>query len=298
MELRGLRYFVTLARELNFGKAAKLMHITQPGLSQGIKTFERQLGFPVFERNRQHVTLTAAGKALLPAAQRLLEHANEVSQLANDLAQKEQGALVISHTQSAGVGLPYTIMSSFRAAHPKLEVRVLNGFSSINIDRVASRQIDLGFVRPPLEITDDLTSVVIGHDSVVLAVPTGHRLADAPSVITADFIDEPLVYFAPEAGGLWHSIMNAVYGPGHRPEIVRIEPDEAHMLAAVAEGAGLTLITESAADMLNVFGVVLKRFHDPTKVPIGIVWRRDNLNPALGKFLKFAQFFLSKENTA
>jgi DNA-binding transcriptional LysR family regulator len=299
VELRGLRYFVTLAHELNFGKAAKVLHITQPGLSQGIKAFERQLGFPVFERDRQRVTLTPAGKTLLPKAQELLEHASEVTKLANSLAEHNNGTLAISHTRSAGVGLPFSIVSAFRNVYPQVEIGVRNGFSSLNIDLVEGREIDLGFVRPPLVIGDELASETIGHDSVVLAVPTDHRLATVTAVTTADFIDEPLVFFTPEAGGLWQSIINAVYGPDRRPEIVRIEPDEPNMLAVVAEGTGISLITDSAADMLKMPGVVFKRFRSPTKVPMGMVWRRDNVNPALNTFLEFTKHFLGRAaNTA
>jgi DNA-binding transcriptional LysR family regulator len=90
VELRSLQYFVTVAEELHFGRAAKRLYITQPGLSQGIKTLERRIGLPLFERNRQHVTLTHAGKALLPIAATLLAQATELDQLARDLATAQQ----------------------------------------------------------------------------------------------------------------------------------------------------------------------------------------------------------------
>lgn len=298
VELRGLRYFVTVAQVLNFGRAAKMLHITQPGLSQGIKTFERHIGCSLFERDRQRVVLTPAGEALLPAAEKLLAHANEVEKLANTLAQRTYGTLIISHTRSTGVGLPFTIMSAFRVSHPQMEIQAQSGFSSLNIRRVIAREIDLGFIRPPIEIVDELEVKIIGYDSVVLAVPADHALASAPTVTTAEFVDEPLVFFAREAGGLWDSIMQAVYGTGTSPRIVRIEPDEPHMLAAVSEGVGVSLVTESAADMLNLPGVVFKRFREPTRIPMGMTWRRDNVNPALAVFLDFVRYFLGERSTA
>jgi DNA-binding transcriptional LysR family regulator len=86
MELRNLRHFVTVAEELNFGRAARRLHMSQPGLSQSIKALEREMGLPLFERTRQHVTLTAQGRMLLSEVHRLLAHAQEVEQLARRLA--------------------------------------------------------------------------------------------------------------------------------------------------------------------------------------------------------------------
>lgn len=297
MELRQLRYFVTVADELNFGRAARRLHITQPGVSQGIKVLEREFGLTLFERNRQHVVLTPAGATLLPVVRKLLAQVDEVGQLVSQLACDKRGRLALSHTRSAGIGLPYELTAGFRRVHAEIAVHTSIGFTSANVDKVRSREVDVAFVRPPLEAGNELRCMVIAREPVVLAVHAEHRLAGAVSVRSADLTEEPLVYFPQEAGGLWSSMLNQVYGTDRHPDIVRVEPDEPHMLAAVAEGAGISLVTESAAMMLNVPGVVIKKFAESVTVPLGIVWRADNSNPTLRSFLSFIYESLGSKRT-
>jgi DNA-binding transcriptional LysR family regulator len=164
----------------------------------------------------------------------------------------------------------------------------MTGFSSLNVERIKGRQVDLAFVRPPVDLDDEIWCVTLEHESVVLGVAVTNPLAESMLVNRADLAGEKLVFFSPESGGLWTSVLDAVYGPGQYPEISQIEPDEAHMLAAVAQGAGITLVTESAAAMLTVPGVVIKALAFEATVPLAVAWRRDNRNPALQEFLKMA----------
>ncbi|MEJ7705044.1 MAG: LysR substrate-binding domain-containing protein [Geodermatophilaceae bacterium] len=284
MELRSLRYFVVVAEELNFGRAAKRVYISQSGLSQSIQALERQIGKPLFERSRRQVGLTTVGEALLPEAQRLLAHADDVERLAKQLVTRPQHSLMIVHTRSAGVGLPIRLTASFRKAHPEIDVECSNGFSSLNVDKVAGRVVDAGFVRPPIDTSIGLGCEVLSCDEVLVATPADHPLADLAEIDAADLWGEPLVYFPCSAGGLWIAMLEAVYG-ARRPPISRVEPDESHMLAAVAERAGITLLTESSASMLNVPGVAIRRIRHTPTVPLALIWRPDNPNPALQTFL-------------
>jgi DNA-binding transcriptional LysR family regulator len=288
VELRRLSYFVAVAEELNFGRAAQRLHITQPGLSQSIRALEREIGMLLFERTRHSVELSPAGVELLPAVRKLLAHADEVQRLADHLSSTNRRSLRLSDTRSAGVGLPSQLLAAFRKRHPKIMVEVSSGFTSLNVQHLRSREIDAAFVRPPIDAGDDLHCLVLAHEPVLLAVPVGHRLAEQISVQPEDLDGEPLVFFPRESGGLWTSILTAVYGPHAEPEISRVEPDEPHMLAAVAEGAGITLLTESAAAMLTVADAVMKPFKEPVTVPLAIAWCKDNKNPALRSFLAMA----------
>ncbi len=288
MELRSLRYFATMADELHFGRAARRLYITQPGLSQGIKALERKIGVRLFERHRQEVTLTKAGQTLLPTVRQLLAQAEELDRLAGHLATAQRGVLRLSHSRSAGVGLPSVLTNQFRRVHPEISLHTLSGSTSLNVERVRSREVDLGFVYPPLDLTDELADSVLAWEPVVLAVPAGHRLARQPAVPHTELTGEPLVFFSNRSGGLWKSVLDAVYGPDEQPKITRVEPDEPHMLAAVAEHAGVGLLTESSAAILNVPGVTIRSFADSVTVPLGVVWRQDNINPALRVYLELA----------
>ncbi|MFI9511222.1 LysR substrate-binding domain-containing protein [Nocardia sp. NPDC052566] len=287
MELRSLRHFLAVAEELNFGRAAKRLFISQPGLSQSIRALEREIGRPLFERSRRHVALTSFGHVLLPEAEGLLAHAAEVEQLTKRLASRKLGTLVLNHTRSAGLGLPVQLTASFRKIHPHICVETYNGFTSLNVDKLKEKKSDVGFVRPPIDPSAGLRCVVIAEDEVVLAVPEDHPLAGKPDIDQADLDNEPLVYFPESAGGLWSTMLDAVYGHGQRPDISRVEPDETHMLAAVSECAGITLLTKPSAAIFNMPGVVIKPFRYPARVPLGLAWRPDNTNPALETFLSF-----------
>lgn len=291
MELRSLRYFVTLADELHFGRAAKRLYITQPGLSQGIKTLERQIGLPLFERRRQRVALTRAGHTLLPAARKALTQADEVDRLARQLSQEHQDTLRLSHSLSSGVGLPFRLTAAFRKRHPDVTIRTATGRSDVNIEQVRSREVDASFVHPPVELDEELAFSALTREAVVVAAPENHPLTRVSALGRDDVVDQPLVFFPKVSGGLPRAVLDAIYGNVARPSIVRIESDEPHMLAAVAENAGIGLLTESAASMLNVPGVVIRSFARQTTVPLGIAWRRDNTSPALRVYLTFAHDF-------
>lgn len=285
-ELRGLRYFLAVADELSFSRAADRLHITQPGLSQGIKALERRVGMPLFERDRQRVALTSAGEALLPKARHLLAQAEEFDCFASVLAGRHNGTLTLSYCRSGGIGVASDVTRRFRETYPNITVETSSGHTHPTVERIRTRAIDVGFVRPPIGV-DGLRCSVIAHDPVVAAVPAGHRLAELPSVTPRDLMGAPLVFFPRERSGLWESLLTAVYGAGAEPEISHVEPDEPHMLAAVARGEGITLLPEPSAALLAVPGVAVKRFTTPRTVPMALAWRRDNANAALHTFLSF-----------
>ncbi|MFC4495747.1 LysR substrate-binding domain-containing protein [Streptomyces ovatisporus] len=289
MEIRSARYFVTVAEELHFGRAAKRLHITQPGLSQGVKALEKTIGVPLFERGRQGVALTPEGEALLPEFRELLARADAVDAFVKILVEQFHGSLTVGYTRSAGLGQAFELISRFRAAHPRLRLQSSNASSSDNLAAIRERRLDVGFVRPPLPEAPEVESLRVGREAVLVGLPQGHRLARPGEVRRQDLVGLPLVYFSKSAGGLWQAILSAVYEDRYFPEICREEPDVPHMLAAVAEGAGITLVTESSVAMLDVPGVVLRRLSGSPSVGLDLAWRRDNVNTALHTFVEFAR---------
>ncbi|GGM13730.1 LysR family transcriptional regulator [Streptomyces fumigatiscleroticus] len=287
MDIRAFTYFIAVADELHFGRAAKKLHISQPGLSQAIKGMEREIGAPLFHRSRQLVALTAIGEELLPEARRLVAHAEEVNDFAHDMVHRHHATLLLAHTASAGLGPAHELTAAFRSLRPHITVRSSAGFSSFNLERVRTRRVDVAFVRPPVDLGQDLGLLGVAREEVLVALPPGHPMAGRHTVRFADVAAEPLVYFSRESGGLWESIIEAVYPAGLSPQIVREEPDEAHMLMAVAQGHGMTLVTREAVALLDVPGVTLRPLEGAPTVPLALVWRKDNTKSALADFLSF-----------
>ncbi|MQY08838.1 LysR family transcriptional regulator [Actinomadura macrotermitis] len=288
MELRHLRYFVAVAEELHYGRAAQRLHVAQPGLSQQIKAFERELGVELFARNRRGVALTAAGAALLPAATDVLARADAAVELARRHGTGEAGRLTISLTRSAPRRVVTELVDPFRAAHPAVEVRVTSGFTAQDEQRLRDRSIDAAFLRMLDDPRDDLADRTVGTEAIVAAVPSADPLARKRRLRRADVTGRPLVWWPREHGPrMWDRMLDEVFGEGVRPEPAHWEPEEEHMLHAVAQGHGVTFITEGKAAALHVPGVAVRRFAEPVPtVPITLAWLRGNPNPALRRFLE------------
>jgi DNA-binding transcriptional LysR family regulator len=290
MELHSLRCFLAVAEELNFGRAAMRLHITQPGLSQRIKALERSLGVQLFDRNRQKVALTPVGEGLLPEVKRLLTQADRVRSLCDYLTRQECAVLALGHTRSAGIGLAHALTAAFRRDHPEIELHTSMGFTAANMASVGTGELDVAFVRPEGSLPEDVALMTIGHDPIMVALPAGHRLLPADEIEVRDIVDEPLVFFPRDtAPGMWQGILHAVYGPNRTPPISRLEPEEQLMLAAVADRAGISLVTRPVAAVLEVPGVVIKPLRPKLAVPLGIIWLRDNTNPSVTAFLACAR---------
>ncbi|MTE15661.1 LysR family transcriptional regulator [Nocardia aurantiaca] len=296
MELRHLRYFLAVARSGSLGQAAQGLHIAQSGLSQRIRALERDLGVKLFERSPRGVTLTAAADALVPEIQRLLDQADRVTALAGELSRGVGPGLRLGYSRSAVGGTGARLVRSYREQFPAVRVNTSVAHTSLNLVRLRRRLIDVGFVRLPIDHADDLEVLMLGHDNVVLAVPAGHRLAGVERVDRHSLIDEPLVYFdRAKSPGLWSEILRQVYPEGP-PVPVAVEPEEAYMLATVALGTGVTLVLESVAEILEVPGVVLRRFEDPQpSVGLGIAWLRDYAHPTVRDFVEVASMLVAAD---
>ncbi|WP_214413082.1 LysR family transcriptional regulator [Sphaerisporangium fuscum] len=287
MELRHLRYFVAVAGELHYGRAAERLHIAQPGLSQQIKAFERELGVSLFTRNRRGVSLTDAGSALLPAAQDVLARADAAVELARRYGAGQAGRLAISLTRSAPRSVVTDVIDGFRAANPAVDVWLTSGFTARDEQRLRERSIDVAFLRLLDDPRDDLAVRTVGGEAIVAAVTSTDPLARKRRLRRDDVAGRPLVWWPREHGPrMWDRMLDQVFGDGVRPPVAHWEPEEEHMLHAVAQGHGITFITEGKSATLHVPGVAIRRFADPVPtVPITMAWHRDNPNPALRRFL-------------
>jgi DNA-binding transcriptional LysR family regulator len=289
MELRQLSSFVAVAEELHFRRAAERLHLAQPSVSQQIRTLEAELGVQLFQRNRRGASLTAAGAALLPEARELLARADQASALARATGTGQRGRLRLSLTRSLTGGVAGAIVDAYRARYPEVELDLGVGNTVLHTEQLLAGDIDVGFVRPPLEVPG-LEELVLGREPMVCVLPKEHRLTKKSRVRPADLHGEPLVWWPESHGpGAWREVRREVYGDPPWPPIDRTEPEEERIVSAVAEGAGISFIMLERSKSLRMPGAVYRRFAAPEPtMGIAIAWRKGDTLPTLERLRELA----------
>ena len=284
MELRQLRSFVAVAEELHFRRAAERLHLAQPSVSQHVRLLEAELGARLFHRNRRGVTLTAAGTTLLSEARELLAHADRAAVRTRAVGLGQEGRLRLSLTRSLTGGIAGAIVDEFRARYPDVELDLTVGSTMLHIEQLNAGDIDVGFVRPPLE-DPRLEELVLEREPLVCVLPEGHALAERETVRPEDLRGEPLVWWPENHGpGAWREVRRIVCGEPPWPPIDRVEPEEERIVQAVAEGAGISFIMLERSRSLRVPGAVYRRFAPPEPtMGIAIAWRRADPLPTLAR---------------
>ena len=299
MELRQLRSFVAVAEELHFRRAADRLHLAQPSVSQQIRTLEAELGVQLFERNRRGAMLTPAGAALLGEARELLSRADRAAQVARATGTGERGRLRMSLTRSLTGGVAGAIVAGYRARYPEVELVLSLGTTMLHVEQLHAGEIDVGFVRPPLE-DPGLEELRLGREPMVCVLPRGHRLTRRATVRPRDLDGEPLVWWPEEHGpGAWREVRREVCGDPPWAPLARAEPEEERIVMAVAEGAGISFIMLERSRSLRVPGAVYRRFAPPEPtMGIAIAWRRDDNLPTLQRLRELAAEVTSRDGAA
>ena len=287
LELRQLRYFVAVAEELHFGKAAERLHMTQPPLSQAIFGLEEMLGGPLFLRNRRAVALTPAGEALLPEARRMLAQAGELPELVRRAASGEAGRLALAFVSSADYSVLPPFLRRYRAQFPQVQIALQEATSDRQVDDLLHSRIDCGLLIPPLpdkaRLALDYLKVL--EEPLILAAPAG-LVADGP-VWLKDVPAAPLIIFPrPIAPALHDAILGCFRAAGITPEIGQEAIQMQTIVGLVSAGMGMALVPQSVSNLMRP-GVEYRALRDATPlVETGLAWRRDNASPVLQGFLE------------
>jgi DNA-binding transcriptional LysR family regulator len=285
IELRQLRYFVTVAEELHFGKAAQRLHMTQPPLSQAIAQLEELLGAPVFDRNRRGVALTPAGSALLPEARRLLAQAQDLPALAQRAASGETGRLALAFVSSADYSVLPPFLRAYRAAYPQVQIVLQEATSDLQLDDLLHSRIDAGLLIPPLPDKAQLDYMTVLKEPLVLAAPLG-LITRRGKVALKDLPALPLIIFPRTISpGLYDAILSVFRAAGLTPAIGQEAIQMQTIVSLVSAGMGIALVPQSVSNLMRP-GVEYRALADPTPlVETGLAWRRDNPSPVLQGFL-------------
>jgi len=199
IELRHLRYFIAVAEELHFGRAAQRLHLAQPPLSQQIRKLEEILGYPLFERTSRSVALTAAGRVYLERAQRTLRNVSRDIDEARSIGRGEVGSLHIGFVGSAMLTTLPAIFRRYREAYPSVRLHLHESFTSRVIEGLQNGTLDAGLLRDG-DPTEGLVAATIYSEPFVAVLPAHHPLARKKFIAPVDLSDEPFVYYPRSAG--------------------------------------------------------------------------------------------------
>jgi len=281
MDLRRLRYFLVLAEELNFTRAAHRLHIAQPALSQQIRALEREIGAQLLERGSRGCRLTVVGEVVAHEAGGLLAHAAAAQERISAAVGGRQGQLRLALTRSARGGPVDALLAAFRTLHPDVELVVRTGWTAHNITELLAGRLDAAFVRPPLD-GEGLECRHIAREELLVAVPAEHPLAGARRVTRGRIAAEPVILWPRENAPGMHDLISRQLWPDGGPRIVREEPDDEQLLLSVASGLGIAPVPEGRARALRIPGVRLKRVTAPVPtVDLALAHRPGAATPAL-----------------
>jgi DNA-binding transcriptional LysR family regulator len=240
VELRQLSYFVAVAEECHFTRAAKRLHVAQSGLSASVRALERELGAELFVRNTRQVRLTPAGAALLTEARRTLAASDACSAAVAAVQGLLRGTLAIGSLQCLHVVHLPGVLAGFVADHPGLDVELRQGGSGELTSLVAQGKLDVAFVSRPAVHPEEVVVTSLATEPLVLACALDHPLARAERVVPATLAGERFVDFAPDWGT--RDLVDSVVGPRH----VALEVTDVHsLLDLVACGLGVALVPQS-----------------------------------------------------
>ena len=293
LDLKSLKFFVVLAEELHFGRAAERLYISQPPLSLKIRALEAELGLQLFQRSSRRVELTHSGHILLTEARRVLSDAEQLVKLAASLEVGDAGSLAIGFNALLAYRLMPQLVSAFAERYPQVKVTLHEMVSSEQVVALTEHQIDVGLLRPPLP--SGFRSFSLGSEEMMLFLPARHPLAAQESVCLASLAGEPMLMFSRGESSYLHDLaMQMCTDAGFAP-VVRQSTRHIHAIVAlVGTGMGLALLPSSAG-FIQMDGIAirrLKRADANVAMPRAhtvIAALETNANPVVRHFLAFVQ---------
>ena len=292
MELRHLRYFVGVAEEQHFGRAAERLRVAQPSLSRQIQDLESEMGFLLFDRLPRGVRLSAAGKLFLSDARRILQDVDEAKRRAERIALGKAGTLRIGiATAVSWHGLVVDSFREFRRRQPDVELELHHLLSVHQIEAILSGRLDAGFAASLTPWHKDLAHWEFVQDRMLLAVPKGHHLTKREGIRLRDLREMPFVWFPRWVNPvIYDRLMRACARGGlSAPRIVQDAADRDTNLGLVQCRIGIAWMTESTRWHCPRGIVLLPVVDMNVRLPFSLIWKKDNSSPLLQKFVAQVQ---------
>jgi DNA-binding transcriptional LysR family regulator len=288
-ELRHLRYFLAVAEELHFTRAARRLNIAQPPLSIQIRQLESLIGAPLFVRDRRKVTLTPAGAALVDGARRTLTEAERSAEAARRASSGEVQTLRVGFTDSAALSVLPAIVRRFSRDHPEVRLELTEDATQAQLDAVEKERVDVALVRGPLS-AKLLRTVVLLREPFIVALPAGHPLTNHRYLSLQVVAQESIILFPRHLAPEFHDTVVGMFRRARLHLNVAYEAAEYQtMTSLVAAGLGISIVPESVAN-LGRKGVVYRPLRGVTaRAQVVAAFRADHGSPPLDKFLGAAR---------
>ncbi|PYO88580.1 MAG: LysR family transcriptional regulator [Gemmatimonadetes bacterium] len=285
MDFRQLRYFVAVAEELHFTRAARRVHVAQPTLSQQVRMLEKELGVSLLKRSNRHVELTHSGRIFLEEARRLLTTAADAVQAVQAAAAGRSGRLtVVCGPTSAYAGL-LGMLELYRRRSPLVDVHLVESPVVDAVVTVEQRQADVGLVVPYFE------SALLKRETVLelpllAALPRSHPLASAGIISLKQLSGDPFVLFGQRRGsGFYERILGICHGSGFSPRVLEAMEHIHTLLYVVGAGYGVSLVPATLKPIVHPEVALVPLRESAATLELGMIWRFDQTSPLVTAFL-------------
>ncbi|GHO46694.1 LysR substrate-binding domain-containing protein [Ktedonospora formicarum] len=285
MELRHLRYFVAVAEELHFARAAERLHIAQQPLSFQIKQLEEDLGVMLFRRTTRRVELTDAGHAFLVETYSALAHLRQGMELARRAERGEAGSLVVAYVSIALFNLIPGVVRLFRERFPDVQITLREMCSPELEEHILEKGCDVGLVVQGMHVPEISYETVLSEQAMI-AIPIKHPLAGQGPISLDDFASEPFIMYERTQRSLIYSqIIAMCLEAGFSPNIVQEATSEQAVIGLVAAGIGVALVSSCLSE-LRTHEVIYRPLAGPaTLVKYAMAWKQENTSPLVKAFL-------------
>ncbi|MFF4749762.1 LysR family transcriptional regulator [Streptomyces sp. NPDC002514] len=246
MDIRQLRYFVAVAQEANFTRAAELMHISQPGISAQIRQLENDLGATLLDRSGRTVALTAVGEVVLTHARSVLSSMEALRRAVDEMNGLVRGRLVVGMVTACTVEPLFDALSRFHLAHPGVEISLVEDDSATLVERVRAGSVDLALIGAARRAPEDLDGRQVISEPIVAAVPDGHPLAEKDGVTLAELTAHPLICL-PEGTGVRATLDQAAAAHGLTPAVALQASAPAAVANLAERGLGVAVLSATMA---------------------------------------------------
>jgi DNA-binding transcriptional LysR family regulator len=289
MELRHLKYFVAVAEELHYGRAAERLHIAQPPLSQQIMNLEEELGVKLFDRTRRAIQLTDAGVYFLKEAQHILAHVDQAAETARRIYRGQAGRLVVGFVGSVVHTFLPEGLRAFRERFPDVELILQELNTEEQIKSLHAKRIDIGFLYPAAHDCT-LVSQPLTQAPLIVVLPEKHALAGRKSVDIGELAQEPFIANTRSSEPVVRdAFISICHAAGFSPRIAQEAGQVQTVLGLVASGLGACLLPDYIKNIRRP-GVRYIPLSGPSpKVKLAVVWRSDNSSSLVKSFVQVVE---------